>query len=231
MLSNINMKNVLLLLLQYIICICGVVFSFSLILNFLIPSLNYYGPTHLFYLSNIAGCVVIFIRLAAFYTTDIEIGFTLFIISQFAIALEMVSTTAMPLMLISLWFPPEQRTFAQSINCLAEVIAITLSMLLGPIFVTAEKASRQDFFNLMMVCSCFVVLAIIYSGIFSYQAKFDCLPKYSYLTKTAQDISEASIINFMGIHSHLNLKCLVKIWLGYCVICTSVSNDGRVLEF
>lgn len=184
--------------------------------------LEYYGPTCLLFLANITAIFIIFLRLVAFYV-NIELGFVLFVISQFSLAIEMIASSAIPLMLISVWFPTEIRTTAQAINSLGDVLSLLLSMLLGPLFIDEEKNLQQDFMHLMMTCSSFILIAVIFSIIFFVQSGWTCLPKDNYLTNSAREISEQYHQRFYGqgfskkLSLFANYSCVVLRNMWYCM--------------
>lgn len=179
---------------------------------------DYYGPTSLLMVANIGSILVILTRLAAFYVSNLQLGFLLYAGSQFILAIEMDATFAIGLICISLWFPSELRTTAQAINCLADLASIICFTTLGPLFVSDVKSEATDFMHLMLVCCSFVVAALILSLLFFVQTGFSCLPKDEYLTISAQEISETFQKRFYG--NSFSNKCVL-----FCKYSSNIVRD------
>lgn len=153
--------------------------------------IDYYGPTFTFYFCQISTVLVVVLRLFSFYTLDLNLGFIVYVISQFSVSFEQISSSCVSLSLLALWFPTELRTTAQTIDAAGLLTALLTSMLFGPIFVD-ENASQQDFINLTWTSCSFSFVGIILGFVFLYlnTNTWSCLPKDDFASKSAEQQTE-----------------------------------------
>ena len=77
---------------------------------------DYYGPTVAFYGSLIFGILSQILRATSFIVEDKNAGFLFFVASQFIVILQLQGSSVISLPMISMWFPLELRTAANSMS-------------------------------------------------------------------------------------------------------------------
>merc|ERR1719220_935377 len=90
--------------------------------------------------------------------------------------------------MISMCFPLELRTAANSINGVGVVFAMITCMGLSPTFVTKE-ATSQDFLYLTLTCSLFTIVGSISTVLMLFMTNGSCVPKRGWPDISCQQLS------------------------------------------
>lgn len=160
--------------------------------------IDFIGPNFIFYQTIVTSAVCVIVRYVAFGVQDKVLGLKMYEYSQYIFVFPLIGSTTLSLIMISLWFPPKFRTLAQSINGVNGLLGFVAAMILGPIMITSNQATSNDFMVLTTVITILSVFANICCLIFLYLVNFNCLPQYNFPSNSSQEITIGFNNKFYG---------------------------------